>query len=134
MIAPTVSKACLGFLLFCTGHPSWRNLLPFGILGQLKVSWKFVLMKSGNMSPLILPLYYSHKTRPFWCAIATINCATLPLEPTWDPLAGCKPSFFNYHAIVHHQSGVEYLPKIISRHFGNFMGKFTPLFKIVLFQ
>ena len=38
LIAPTATKACLTFLLFCTGHPSWRERLDFGILHRLKVS------------------------------------------------------------------------------------------------
>ena len=57
LIAPTVSKACFAFLPFCTGHPSWRNLLPFGFLHRLKVYWKCVLMKSENIYPVILPSY-----------------------------------------------------------------------------
>ena len=103
LITPTVRKACLAFLLLCTEHPFWRNLLPFGILHRLKVSWKCVLMKSENMSTLVLPSYCSHKLTPFWWAIATMKYATLPPKPAWDPLAvqwGYKPLFVNHHAIV----------------------------------
>ena len=37
-------------MLNLIGHPSWRNVLPFGILHRMKVSWNCVLMKSQNMS------------------------------------------------------------------------------------
>ena len=57
-----VSKAYLAFLLFCTRHPSWRILLPFGILHQLKVSWKCILMKFENMSVLVLPTFTQSNT------------------------------------------------------------------------
>ena len=57
-----VSKAYLAFLLFCTRHPSSRILLPFGILHQLKVSWKCILMKSENMSALVLPTFTQSNT------------------------------------------------------------------------
>ena len=100
LIAPTLSKACLAFYCFVQDIHLEET---FASLKRLKVFWKFVLMKSENMSPLNLTSYCSHKTTPFWSAIARMKCATLPLESILDPLAvqlGCKPSFFNCHALV----------------------------------
>ena len=76
-----LSSSCFFTVLYRT------NLLSFGILQRLKVSWKCVLMKSENISPLFLPWRCSHKTVPLWCAIDTMKCATLSPEPAWDSLA-----------------------------------------------
>ena len=145
LIASTVSKACLAFLLFCTGYPSSRNLLLFGVLHRLKVFWNYVLIKSENMSPLTLSSYCSHKTIPF------------DKLPQWNmviflPSPLCKPSFFNRQAMdgshgPHHMMRLVFMlksssinvewntffPELMSQYFGNFTGKFTSLFKIDLF-
>ena len=91
-LAPFMYMALFVFLPFCDGSPSWRKILPFGLLVFSKASLKCFCMKSAK----IIHWFFQNTThiRLLIYHIVTIKSAVLSPLPGWLPFAvqsGSKP-------------------------------------------
>ena len=85
-LQPVASNAVLAFLQYWIGFPSCKIYLFLGLILSLNVFGKSLLIILAKLSPIILPKYWVHITKPSLYDIPTRKLADLPPVPFFSRL------------------------------------------------
>ena len=87
-LQPIASNALLAFLQYWIGFPSCKTYLFLGLILSLNAFGKSLLTILAKLSPISLPKYWVHITKPFLYDIPTRKPADLP-PVSFFPLCLC---------------------------------------------